>query len=401
MHEHKGLKIFLALLALVFLAHQAYSSLYKPISTETAEYFEVVAGVSSQGIIIRNEKFVTNSVPGALHYITTDGTRAAKGGIIAEIYTDPAVSGKISRMHTVESELQSISLIEEYNNVQAADMEIVNSKVDDSLNAVVRASASGDFSGVPELSDQLLMSLNRRQYLTNDLVDFSSQKAALSDELNSLKASIPAATGSVVADVSGYFVSATDGFEQVLSGDDLTKFTPEFLANLNPGSIPDNTIGKIVSDYEWYIAAKMSVNESLKYKPGDEVSIKTSVKSAPRLSVKVECINVSKSDDCAVVIFSCQQMNADLANMRRGNITVVNKVYKGLRLSKRDLRVVDGVTGVYTVSGLRLKFVPVNVIYSTEDFILCEQKFSENNVLRLYDEVVVKGKGLYDGKIVG
>ena len=45
--------------------------------------------------------------------------------------------------------------------------------------------------------------------------------------------------------------------------------------------------------------------------------------------------------------------------------------------------------------------MPVNVIYSTEDFIICEQKRSEDTVLRLYDEVVVKGKGLYDGKIVG
>ena len=60
----------------------------------------------------------------------------------------------------------------------------------------------------------------------------------------------------------------------------------------------------------------------------------------------------------------------------------------------------QGVTGVYTVSGMRLKFVPVNVLYSTEDFIICEQQVSEKTVLRLYDEVVVKGKGLYDGKVI-
>ena len=87
--------------------------------------------------------------------------------------------------------------------------------------------------------------------------------------------------------------------------------------------------------------------------------------------------------------------------MRRGPVTVVNKVYSGLKLSKKDLRVVDGVTGVYTVSGMRLKFVPVNVLYSTEDFIICEQQVSEKTVLRLYDEVVTKGKGLYDGKVIG
>ncbi|MBO7519588.1 MAG: hypothetical protein J6T73_02315, partial [Clostridia bacterium] len=122
--------------------------------------------------------------------------------------------------------------------------------------------------------------------------------------------------------------------------------------------------------------------------------------SAPELTVTVKCINMSKDNNTAVVIFSCQQMNSDLATMRRGPITVVNKVYRGLKLSKKDLRVVNGVTGVYTVSGMRLKFVPVNVIYSTEDFIICEQDDKDKNPLRLYDEVVVKGRGLYDGKII-
>ncbi|MBO4693952.1 MAG: hypothetical protein J5659_06165 [Clostridia bacterium] len=400
MCEHLGLKIFLVLLVIVFAAHQLYSSLYKPISTETAEYFEVVSGVTCEAVIIRNEKLITNSAPGALHYITAEGTRAAKGGIIAEIYSDPAVSGKISRMHIVESELQNISQIEEYNNVQAADMELVNNKVDDALNALIRKSSPGDFYGASDLCEQLLMSINRRQVLTNELTDFTEQKAALNKELSELKASIPAATGSVISDSSGYFVSSTDGFESVLGIDNLEKYTPEFFKKLTSEKVPENTIGKIVSDYEWYIAAQMSVNESLKYKVNDELTIKTAVKSAPDLRVKVSCINVSSGDDRAIVVFSCQQMNGDLATMRRGGITIVNKIYKGLRLSKRDLRVVDGVTGVYTVSGLRLKFVPVNVIYSTEDFVICEQKFSESNVLRLYDEVVVKGKGLYDGKVV-
>lgn len=401
MREHLAVKILIVLAVAVFAVHHLYSGLYKPISTETAQYFEVVSGVSAHAVIIRNEKIITNSAPGALHYRTTDGTRAAKGGTIAEIYSDSSVSGKISRLHTVESELENISRIEEYNNVQAADMEIVNGKVIDSLNQVIRSCAAGDFTGAEPLCEQLLTNINRRQVLTGELTDFEETKSALKSELESLKASIPAPTGRVVADTSGYFVSTTDGYEQVLTTADMTAVTPEFLSNISPLEVPKNAIGKMVSDYQWYIAAEMGVNDSLKYKQGDSVTIKTPIKSAPELSVTVECINMSEKNDSAVVVFSCQQLNSELSALRESEITVVNKVYKGLRLSKKDLRVVDGVTGVYTVSGLKLKFVPVNVIYSTEDFIICEQQRSESTVLRLYDEVVVKGKGLYDGKIVG
>lgn len=401
MREHAGLKIFLLLLLLVFVAHQLYAALYKPITTETAEYCEVVSGVSAQGVIIRNEKIIRNTASGALHYITTDGTRAAKGGTIAEIYTDASVSGKISRMHVVESELESIAGIEEYNNVQAPDMDIINGKVNDSLNLLIRSGAAGDFGNSEPLFEQLITNVNRRQVLTGELTDFSAQKAALTAELNSLKASIPAPAGRVIAETSGYFVSSIDGYEQVLTTEDLTAVTPEFLADIKPGEVPGDAIGKMVSDYEWYIAAEMGVNECLKYKQGDNVTVKTAIRSAPELAVRVECINMSKESDRAVVVFSCQQMNADLAAMRRGAITVVNKVYTGLRLSENSLRVVNGVAGVFTVSGMRAKFVPVNIIYRTEDFIICEQQVSEKTVLRLYDEVVIKGKGLYDGKVIG
>ena len=406
MREHKGVKLVLLVLVIIFVAHQVYSSAYKPITTETAQYFEVVSGVTADAVIIRNEKIIVNGTPGALHYITADGSRVAKGGVIAEIYTDASVSGKISRLHTVESELENISRIEEYNNVQAPDMDIVNGKVSDALNAVIRSSATGRFSEVSQLGDQLITSINRRQMLTGELTDFSAQKAALTAELEQLKASIPQASGRVTSDVSGYFVSTTDGYEQVLTADDLKKVTPEFLESVKKEQTPQNTIGKIVSDYEWYIVVQMGINDSLKYKEGDTVTVKTSVKSAPELSVDIKCINPSSDRSRAAVVLSCQQMNSDLAEMREGSVTIVSKVYKGLRITRKDLRVVDSedgkkITGVYTVSGLRLKFVPVNVIYNTEDFVICEQQFTEGNVLRLYDEVVVKGRGLYDGKIVG
>lgn len=400
MREHLGLKIFIVAVFLVFAAHQIYSSLYKPISTETAEYFEVVSGVSSDAIIIRNEKLIENNSAGALHYITTDGTRAAKGGTIAKIYNDASASGKISRLQIVENELESIKQIEEYNNVQAADMEIINSKVNDALNAVIRSGATGDFSDIPQKSEQLIMSISRRQVVTGELTDFSVQKAALNAELEQLKASIPAPTGEVVADVSGYFVSSTDGYEQQLDTADLTVYTPEYLGSIKPQDVPADTIGKIVSDYEWYIAAEMGINDSLQYKVGDTVTLKADIKSTPELSVTVSCINMSKNADSAVVIFACQQMNGDLATVREVGVTVVNKIYKGLRVPRKALRMVDGKSGVYTVSGMRLKFVTVNVIYNSEDFIICEQEFTDGNVLRLYDEVVTKGKGLKNGKVV-
>ena len=81
-------------------------------------------------------------------------------------------------------------------------------------------------------------------------------------------------------------------------------------------------------------------------------------------------------------------------------MTIINSTYSGLKLPAKALRLQDDKPGVFVRSGMTIKFVGVNVIYRTDEYIICEQQVSNDDVLRLYDDVVVKGKGLYDGKIV-
>ena len=41
------------------------------------------------------------------------------------------------------------------------------------------------------------------------------------------------------------------------------------------------------------------------------------------------------------------------------------------------------------------------MLFSNDSYMICEKQTDDENVLRLYDEVVTRGKNLYDGKIVG
>ena len=52
------LKIFLVLLAVIFVVNQLISSLYSPIKTENAVYYTATDGFDITGIIIRNETLV-------------------------------------------------------------------------------------------------------------------------------------------------------------------------------------------------------------------------------------------------------------------------------------------------------------------------------------------------------
>ncbi len=403
MHENRALKFIIGLIAIIFIVHQLYSSFYKPIVTATAQYYEEIDGINVSASVFRTEKLITNDTSGTLHFTVSDGERAPKGGVIARVYDNAAASITVTRIEELERQISDIEQMQNYNDLQAADLDLVNSKLDDAVNDYVTVCASGNFSQVGRAQDEFLSCLNRRRLITGEQTDFSAQLAALNSELAKQKAELPAAKSNILTDTSGYFISSTDGFEQVFGCDNLDSITPEFLENAKPSDIPDNVIGKIVSDYEWYIAANVTLDESLKYKKGDALTLKTKIKSTPILSVTVAQVNLSESGDSATVIFACSDMNSELSQLRQSSITIVNKTHEGLRLPKKALRVVGEQTGVYVVSGMTLKFVPVEVVFSTKDgqYIICKQEKSNDSVLRLYDEVVVKGRKLYDGKIVG
>lgn len=394
-------KLLLVAVVLIFFFHQFYSSVYKPITTETAVYHEMVDGLNITGTIIRNEYLVTCDTNGVYHYLINDGSRVAKGGVIANIYDSESASITMSSIDDITQKIDDMNEIVAYNNQQASNINLISSRVYSALDNLVTGYSNGNYYSSASNGDKLLSAINKRQYLTGENTDFSARLAELNAQLGQLKSTLPVAKGKIYAGESGYFSASTDGYETLLTTDDLSTVTVEFMKKLTPESVPANVVGKIVSDYEWYIAAKVSINDSMKYKIGDNLTIKTSLKTNPLLDVTVSNINLSEKSDSAVVIFSCNQMSRELASMRTGAMTVVNKKYSGLKVSKSALRVVKSKTGVFVLSGITLNFVPVNVLYSNDDFMICEQQQSTETVLRLYDNVVIKGKNLYDGKVVG
>ncbi len=400
MYDSKALRIILCIVAIVFLGHQIYSFAYKPITTISAEYQTVTQGFNINGIVIREEKIINSDKSGALHFVLSNGERVAKNGTIANVYSNADASVIVNRIEQLKLRISDIEEMQGYNDVEAADISLANNKVNNSLNTMLRGIATGDFSSFEADSAELLTNISRRQMITGEQTDFSARLNELKAELDSLNASLPQPVGSINADRSGYFVSSVDGYENVLLCENIESVTPEYIDKLTAETVQNTAVGKIVSGYTWYIAAKVDIGESVKYKTGDELTLKTTIKSTPELKVVLEKINTSSNENSAVMIFSCQQMNSELAAMRKGAFTIINSTYSGLKIPTKALRVQDGKTGVFVRSGMTVKFVGVNVIHRTDEYIICEQEVSNDTVLRLYDDVVVKGKRLYDGKII-
>lgn len=402
MLKSRFVRITLIVIMSVFLLYQVYSSFFTPITTSAAQHITETEGISFTGMIIRNEKTIDRNTVGVVHLKVGDGERVAKDGVIADIYTSEADSLAVNRIEELKDKISNIETIQSYNDLAAVDIDLLNNKINDKLAEIIFMCGNGNLKEARNQSDTLLTMMNRKEMVIGNSADFTEQLTTLKGELSSLEASLSEPVSKITAERSGFFVSQVDGYENILETENLEEYTPEFMDKVTAENVnSDEKIGKIVSDYTWYIAAEVTADQSLKYKAGDIVKIKTLLKSNPYINVTVSAINLSEDRERAIILFSCQEMNSELATMRTGSMMIISGEYEGLRIERGALRVNDNQTGVYIVSGMELKFVKVKVLYQTEDYVICEKSLaSDSTSLRLHDKVVVKGRNLYEGKIV-
>ena len=86
--------------------------------------------------------------------------------------------------------------------------------------------------------------------------------------------------------------------------------------------------------------------------------------------------------------------------MRKINIKIHTEEYAGYEIDRKALRTVDGEVGVYVQLGNVVRFKKVDIVYSDDSLVLSKKKEGESGYVCLYDEVIIEGTDLYDGKII-
>lgn len=400
---NKSVVNFFKWLAIGFVAFycfmQIYSIFINPVTTDTVYAHSAFSGYQTKGYIVRNETIVTNDQNGSLSFAVPDGGRVAKGGTIAAIYQSEQDANYQTTIDHLQEQIETLQTIQGYNDVNAADLPKISGKIHTALMGLLESTQSDNITG-DDSEKFLLEMLNRKQIVTGEISDFSGLIASLKSQKATLEAALSTSKGTINAPESGYVICSVDGYEQLLKTDDLENLTSQMLSEIEPSNVNSNAVCKIVSDYQWYIAVKMPFDESLKLKTEDKVTLMTDLVSAPELSATVKYINKESAKDGAVVVFSCDTMNTELASLRFIDLTIVYSRYEGLKVDNRAIRKVDSVTGVYVRVASQVKFVPINVLWSNDNYSIVEKQASDKQVLRLYDEIIVKGKNLHDGKII-
>lgn len=415
--------IALSLLLLAYVGYQVYKSTFTGVKTETAELYHVADTIATTGFAIREETVVTSDLGSAIKFSNQEGEKVAKGGTIAQVYAKMEDVSAQEEIELLNNEIAQLEDLSKKGNSYEMNQEDIDSKITEQFILTMDAIHNGNLATFHSTRNTLLDVLNERQVATGVMTDFSQRIQTLKQQREQLQASHSTAIGTVLAPVSGYFIQQVDGYEGAFDVSALSSITVADLQNIETKKqqAPSNAICKISSGHEWYIACIVSASDVLKLEKGTTVNLVLPSVSTSTLPVTVKEINQADKTADAVVVFQCDVLDSDLISVRNTQVEIQTKQYSGIKISRsavrmetlsREIKDEDGnvtgteekeVQGVYILYGEEIQFREIVPLYTGDQFVICDANPSDSfsgNVLQLYDEVVVAGKDLYDGKNV-
>lgn len=401
--------IAVAAAALAYLGYHFFEGFSADIETEYATLVTDSDVVPLDAYIMRSESviFAASATSGhSVGYVFSDGTKVHGGQVVANIYT-----GDGSSDEAIVDLDRRIDLLESSNltdGMTSSDTYVIDSKIQNYYYLIHQSTLLGNYSNLTKRRDELLTLINKRRILTGVTTGYSDRIESLTAERALLSAGQDTIAESVGAPYAGYFYSTTDGYESTFSASKVESLTlAEFdkMLSSQPTRYSDRTVGKMVSDFNWYIVCE-TTRDSLRYFTKG-YSYYVNFPYNDDISIKMTLSNIVSEvgSDRVLLVLETERIPEDFSFRRMQPVELVRSSYTGYRVPISAARLVDGKQGVYIMIGNTIEFREIDILLEMDGYYIVAEQDPVNDPdyaskLGLYDQIVVSGKNLYDGKLI-
>ena len=383
----------------VYIIVQCFVIFRRSYKTETAIKYTLAESITLDGVVAFDSVDVAGS--GDLGYLVQDGERVTNGTVVAEVYTDDSQGLQRERLDRLE---RTITLLTKSQNSTGSDLSVLTNQTKQALYNLLDKINTAQYSGITDAEDTFLLAQNRLQVSTGQTAGFADTIAALQVEYDSIKAQLDALQ-TITATTNGYFSStaaspAIAADRQALDDADPATLQ-KMLADGFPAAATDRA-GQITTGFSWKFYAVCDLDTAARFDNISSVKISVPGKQNTPLSATVEEVTLDKDNGLAKIVLQCQTINAEVLSFGQETAQIDLKTYEGIRIDKEALHIVDGQRGVYVKYGNLQRFLKITTLYENDSYILIPEngKIGTDNEVRLYDEIIVQGTNLHDGKLL-
>lgn len=392
--------VILALLgAGVYIGTQIIAVYDRSYQTEIAVLYDMSDTITCEGFLSFDEVEVDGQ--GMLGYLVENGERVSANTNVAEIYTDASQAKARQNLTRLE---QSLQLLTTSENTVGIDLDLLLTQRQQALYNLLDTMDAQAYTKTTDEANQYILTVNRLKITTGEVQNFASEKAVLEEEKAVLLSQL-GAPQNVAAPEGGYFVRSTNSSKLNIDRNELNAMDANSLQQAIESDQSVSEIsgaGKIIKSYKWFFYTTCTAKESEKFTGVSKVNISFPTKAEKSLPATVERVTLNEAGDMALVVLSCEYVGADVLSLAKATATIEFEAFKGVRINAQALHLQNGEKGVYVKSGNLSRFRKITILYQNEDYILVplNGKIGTDNEIRLYDEIIVQGSDLQDGKLI-
>ena len=387
LNNKKVIVISIVLLILaIYLIYVIYLLIKQPTNVFTIEKGKLYKEETDIGYVIRNEKVVKGeNYKNGMEQIIAEGERAAVNENIFRYYStnEESLKQKISEL---DIKIQQ-AMKENTELSDSADMKLLEEQIDAQIKNINKVT---DMSKLEEEKKEIESLVTKKAKIAGEASPQGSYLRGLIEERKQYETELNSGAEYVKAPISGIVSYRVDGLEEVLTPDNFSNLSKEYLESLDlsTGKIvaTNNESGKVIDNFYCYIATVTNSEEAKQAKVGDKVKVRLS----NNVEVKAEITNIMKEDDGDIIlILKLTEQIQELINYRKITFDLIWWDASGLKVPNKAI-----------VSENDLNYVVRNRAgYLSKILVKVERQGDKYSIISSYKTEELKELGLTDEEI--
>lgn len=399
-NNKKVIVISILLLILAsYIIYVIYLLIKQPTNVFTIEEGKLYKEETDVGYVIRHETVVKGeNYKNGMEQIITEGERAAVNENIFRYYStnEESLKSKIAELDTKIQEAMA-----ESTELPSSDMKLLEDQIDKQIENINKET---DMTKLEEEKKEIDNLVTKKARTAGEASPQGSYLRKLIDERKEYESELNSGAEYVKAPMSGIVSYRVDGLEDVLTPDNFSSLSKEYLESLDlsTGKIvaTNNEAGKVIDNFYCYIATITSSDEAKQAQVGDKVKVRLSNNA----EVRAEITNIIKEDDEDIIlILKLTQQIEELINYRKITFDLIWWDAEGLKVPNQAIVKEDDLNYVVRNRAGYLSKILVKIerqgdnysiidSYTTEE--LKELGFSDEEIanykkISLYDEIMI------------
>ena len=391
--------ITIVIFAVVFVTFRSIFALIKnPTNSFAVREGTISKEENDVGYIIRDETIVVgNNYKNGMNKIIEEGQKVAKGENVFRYYLQGEGDIK-SKIANLDNQIEQLMKNNE-EQLFSADTKLLDTNIEEELGKINNLNST---QKIAKSKSTLIENLKKKAEIAGELSPTGSKLKELVNERAEYENQLSKNAEYISAPKSGIVSYRVDGFEEKLTTDDFSKYNIDFLNNLNikSGQIisEDDEKGKIVDNYNCYIACNSKTEEAKNAKVSDTVTI--ALPSTKKVTAKIVYI-ISENDGSVTLFFNIHEGINELLSYRKTTFDIIWWNATGFKIPNSAIINQNNLNYVIRTKNGYLEKVLVKIKKQTSDYSIVtnysSSEIKEMNIdknaktsIILYDEILLK-----------